>query len=56
MIWLGLATLIVVFVVGFRVLTSDSRRAIRRLSERLGITPAGKNRRQRVSALPGAAE
>ena len=39
MIWLGLATLIVVFVVGFRVLTSDSRRAIRRLSERLGITP-----------------
>ena len=28
-----------VFVVGFRVLTSDSRRAIRRLSERLGITP-----------------
>ena len=26
-------------VVGFRVLTSDSRRAIRRLSERLGITP-----------------
>ena len=39
MIWLGLATLIVVFFVGFRVLTSDSRRAIRRLSERLGITP-----------------
>ena len=39
MIWLGLATLIVVFVVGFRVLTSHSRRAIRRLSERLGITP-----------------
>lgn len=31
--------LVVVFVVGFRVLTSDSRRAIRRLSERLGITP-----------------
>ena len=30
---------VVVFVVGFRVLTSDSRRAIRRLSERLGITP-----------------
>lgn len=53
MIWIGLATLVVVFVVGFRVLTSDSRRAIRRLSERLGITPvplesirsAGKNRR-----------
>jgi len=34
-----LATLAVVFVVGFRVLTSDSRRAVRRLSERLGITP-----------------
>ncbi|MBX4355615.1 MAG: DUF1198 family protein, partial [Enterobacter sp.] len=26
MIWIGLATLVVVFVVGFRVLTSDSRR------------------------------
>ena len=39
MVWIGLATLVVVFVVGFRVLTSDSRRAIRRLSERLGITP-----------------
>ncbi|MDU2770997.1 MAG: DUF1198 family protein, partial [Enterobacter sp.] len=25
MIWIGLATLVVVFVVGFRVLTSDSR-------------------------------
>jgi len=39
MIWLTLATLVVVFVVGFRVLTSDSRRAVRRLNERLGITP-----------------
>lgn len=39
MIWLMLATLAVVFVIGFRVLTSDSRRAIRRLSERLGMTP-----------------
>ncbi|VYU12653.1 DUF1198 family protein [Metakosakonia massiliensis] len=39
MIWLTLATLVVVFIVGFRVLTSDSRRAVRRLSERLGITP-----------------
>ncbi|MBB1202317.1 DUF1198 family protein [Enterobacteriaceae bacterium 89] len=39
MIWLMLATLVVVFVVGFRVLTSDSRRAIKRLSERLGVTP-----------------
>lgn len=37
MIWIMLATLAVVFVVGFRVLTSGSRRAIRRLSERLGI-------------------
>ena len=39
MVWLMLATLAVVFVVGFRVLTSGSRRAIKRLSERLGITP-----------------
>ena len=39
MIWLMLATLVVVFVVGFRVLTSDSRKAIKRLSERLGVTP-----------------
>lgn len=39
MIWLILATLVVVFVVGFRILTSGSRRAIRRLSERLAITP-----------------
>lgn len=37
MIWIMLATLAVVFVVGFRVLTSGSRRAIRRLSERLSI-------------------
>lgn len=40
MIWLMLATLVVVFVIGFRVLTSDSRRAVKRLSERLSITPA----------------
>lgn len=39
MIWLVLATLVVVFIVGFRVLTSGTRRAIRRLSERLTITP-----------------
>lgn len=39
MIWLMLATLAVVFVVGFRVLTSDSRRAIRRLTDRLNIQP-----------------
>lgn len=37
MIWLMLATLVVVFIVGFRVLTSDSRRAVKRLSERLNI-------------------
>lgn len=37
MIWIILATLVVVFIVGFRVLTSGTRRAIRRLSERLGI-------------------
>lgn len=37
MIWIMLATLIVVFVIGFRVLTSGTRRAIRRLSERSGI-------------------
>jgi hypothetical protein len=39
MIWLTLATLIAVFIVGFRVLTSEPRRAVRRLSERLAITP-----------------
>jgi len=39
MVWIMLATLVVVFVVGFRILTSGPRRAIRRLSERLGITP-----------------
>ena len=39
MIWLMLATLAVVFAIGFRVLTSGSRRAVRRLSERLGLTP-----------------
>lgn len=38
MIWIMLATLIVVFIVGFRVLTSGTRRAIRRLSERSGIS------------------
>lgn len=37
MIWLILATFVVVFIVGFRVLTSDTCRAIRRLSERLNI-------------------
>ena len=35
MIWIMLATLAVVFVVGFRVLTSGARKAIRRLSDRL---------------------
>lgn len=39
MIWIMLATLVVVFVVGFRVMTSGPRRAIRRLSERMAITP-----------------
>lgn len=39
MIWLTFATLIVVFIIGFRVLTSEPRRAVRRLSERLAITP-----------------
>lgn len=39
MIWLMLATLVVVFLIGFRVLTSDSRRAIRRLTDRLNIQP-----------------
>lgn len=39
MIWLILATLVVVFAIGFRVLTSGPRRAVRRLSERLGLTP-----------------
>lgn len=37
MIWIIFATLAVVFVVGFRVLTSGARKAIRRLSERLNI-------------------
>jgi len=39
MIWLTFATLIAVFIIGFRVLTSEPRRAVRRLSERLAITP-----------------
>ena len=37
MIWIMLATLAVVFVVGFRVLTSGARKASRRLSDRLNI-------------------
>ena len=37
MIWIMLATLAVVLVVGFRVLTSGARKAIRRLSDRLNI-------------------
>ncbi|AFJ47426.1 DUF1198 domain-containing protein [Shimwellia blattae] len=39
MVWLMLATLVVVFVIGFRVLTSGPRRAVRRISERLAIEP-----------------
>uniref|UniRef100_UPI002FEFA081 DUF1198 family protein n=1 Tax=Escherichia coli TaxID=562 RepID=UPI002FEFA081 len=37
MIWIMLATLAVVFVVGFGVLTSGARKAIRRLRDRLNI-------------------
>lgn len=39
MVWLGLATVVVVFIIGFQLITSSSRHAIRRLSERLSITP-----------------
>ena len=39
MIWIGLATLVVVFVVGFRCLPLIHAARSRRLSERLGITP-----------------
>ncbi|MBJ3813962.1 DUF1198 domain-containing protein [Shimwellia pseudoproteus] len=39
MVWLALATLVVVFIVGFRVLTSGPRRAVRRITERLAIQP-----------------
>ncbi|WP_410013505.1 DUF1198 family protein [Sodalis sp. C49] len=39
MIWLILATLVVVFLVGFRILNSDSRRASQALTKRLNIEP-----------------
>ena len=39
MIWLMLATLVVVFIIGFRVLNSDARRASQALTKRLNIEP-----------------
>ncbi len=39
MIWLILATLVVVFLIGFRVLNSDTRRASQALTKRLNIEP-----------------
>jgi len=39
MIWLILATLVVVFIIGFRILNSDSRRASHTLTHRLNIEP-----------------
>lgn len=38
MIWIILATIFVVFIVGFRILTSGTRQAIRHLNERLGVS------------------
>ncbi|MEA9392063.1 DUF1198 family protein [Acerihabitans sp. TG2] len=39
MIWLILATLVVVFIIGFRILNSDARRASQALTHRLNIEP-----------------
>ncbi|KGT91918.1 hypothetical protein NG99_15245 [Erwinia typographi] len=39
MIWLMLATLIVVFIIGFRVLNSQARRAAKALTKRLNLEP-----------------
>lgn len=39
MIWLMLVTLIVVFIIGFRVLNSRTRRATRALTKRLNLDP-----------------
>ncbi len=39
MIWIMLLTLLVVFFIGFRVLNSRPRRAVRALSERLNLDP-----------------
>lgn len=37
MIWLMLATLVVVFIIGFRVLNSDARRASQALTDRKSV-------------------
>ncbi|WP_312664724.1 DUF1198 family protein, partial [Pantoea sp. CTOTU49201] len=39
MIWLILATLAVVFVVGFQLLTASSRHAVQALNKRLQLPP-----------------
>lgn len=39
MIWLMLVTLVVVFIIGFRVLNSRSRRATKALTRRLNLDP-----------------
>jgi len=39
MIWIMLATLVVVFVIGFQLLTAGSRHAAQRLSKRLQLPP-----------------
>ncbi|WNN45443.1 DUF1198 family protein [Winslowiella toletana] len=39
MIWLMLVTLVLVFIIGFRVLNSQSRRATKALSKRLNLDP-----------------
>ncbi|NDL61654.1 DUF1198 family protein [Acerihabitans arboris] len=39
MIWLILATMVVVFLIGFRILNSDARRASQALTRRLNIEP-----------------
>jgi hypothetical protein len=39
MIWLILATLVVVFIIGFRVLNSQARRATKALTKRLNLQP-----------------
>ncbi|WLS77891.1 DUF1198 family protein [Erwinia pyri] len=39
MIWLILATLVVVFIIGFRVLNSQARRATKALTKRLNLEP-----------------
>ena len=39
MIWLMLLTLVVVFIIGFRVLNSRPRRAVKALTRRLNLDP-----------------